>query len=147
MPRAERKSWTRTEAPHSRAVRRRSAPWRLPEQAMQEPARLAFLDGAYALPEDPVVHRVFGLRYKIVSRHRMPILPADLDPFARRDHAQRRAVERTVAAHDELHRLVQKPGGSRKIGRRQRGPGGLADGKPACGDFRAVGGKPSRLEH
>lgn len=67
---------------------------------MQKPAGLTLVAAAYAFAVNPVVQIILGLSDEIVTRHWLTILPAALDSFTGRHHAQRRAIERPVATHD-----------------------------------------------
>src|SRR6516225_2741341 len=69
--------------------RRRSPVYPIPvSPRTPDPAR-----GWTALKIHPVVQTVLRLCDEVVARHNVTILPTALDPLARRNHAQRRAVE------------------------------------------------------
>jgi hypothetical protein len=87
---------------------------------MQEPSRLALIAAADTLAINPVVQMIFRLGDDIVAGDGMTILPPTLNPLAGRRHTQRRAVERPVATHDELNRLIEEPRRPRQVTRQVR---------------------------
>ncbi|CAM2158445.1 protein of unknown function (plasmid) [Pararobbsia alpina] len=52
------------------------------EQAVKEPARLAFVATTHAFTENPLVHVIFGCSYEVVARDGTTVLPAALNTLA-----------------------------------------------------------------
>lgn len=119
----------------------------LTEQAVQEEARFAFVAGCRALLVDPVADAVVVLGDEVVARHGLPVLPAAFDALARRHHAQRRAVERSMLAREQRHRLGKQPGSAGQIRRQRRRLRRVAHRHPSSGRLRTVVGHGSRDKH